>query len=87
MATITFDTHKFVKTLQDAGFEPKQAEAVSKAVLAIHNEAEVTTKQDLRELELKLDAKITDIKDDLVKWIAGMMLAQAGVIAALVKLL
>jgi len=87
MTTVTFDTHKFVKTLLDAGFEPKQAEAVSKAVLDIHNEAEVTTKQDLRELELRLDAKISDIKYDLVKWIAGMMLAQAGVIAALVKLL
>jgi hypothetical protein len=47
----------------------------------------MTTKQDLRELELRLDAKISDIKYDLVKWIAGMMLAQAGVIAALVKLL
>lgn len=61
MATITFDPHKFVKTLQDAGFEPIQAEAVSKAVLDIHNEAEVATKQDLRELELKLDAKITTL--------------------------
>ncbi len=48
----------------------------------------------LTELELRLDSKlmalnikISDIKYDMVKWIAGMMLAQAGVVAALVKLL
>ncbi len=46
-----------------------------------------TMNTQLRELELRLDAKISDIKYDMVKWIAGMMLAQAGVIAALVKLL
>jgi len=34
-----------------------------------------------------LEAKINDIKFDLVKWIAGMLLAQAGLVAALVKLL
>jgi len=37
--------------------------------------------------ELRLEAKISDIKYDLVKWIAGMLLAQAGLVAALVKLL
>ncbi|WP_157844904.1 hypothetical protein [Methylocucumis oryzae] len=34
--------------------------------------------RDLTELELS-------IKNDLIKWIAGMMLAQAGIIAALLK--
>lgn len=41
---------------------------------------EIATKHDLTELELS-------IKNDLIKWIASMMLAQAGIIAALVKLL
>ena len=50
-------------------------------------EAELATRQDLRELNLHLEAKINDIKFDLVKWIAGMLLAQAGLVAALVKLL
>ena len=31
MATITFDTHQFIKTLQAAGFEAVQAEAVANA--------------------------------------------------------
>jgi len=87
MATITFDTFKFISTLIEAGFDAKQAEAVSRAFKEASGEAELATKQDLRELELRLEAKIDDIKLDLVKWIAGMLLAQAGLVAALVKLL
>ncbi|MDD2724604.1 MAG: DUF1640 domain-containing protein [Methylovulum sp.] len=87
MATITFDTYKFISTLIEAGFDAKQAEAVSRAFKEASGEADLSTKQDLRELELRLEAKINDIKFDLVKWIAGMLLAQAGLVAALVKLL
>lgn len=93
MATITFDTH-VRQTLQEAGFDMKQAEAVSRAFKQASGEADLPAKrdldairQDLRELELRMDAKISDIKFDMVKWIAGMLLAQAGLIAALVKLL
>ncbi len=87
MTTLTFDTLKFVHKLRDSGMPENQAEALAEAFVQISNEAELATRQDLRELELRLDAKISDIKFDLVKWIAGMLLAQAGLIAALVKLL
>jgi len=73
MATLTFDT--------------KQAETVSRAFKEASGDAELASKPDLRELGLRLEAKINDIKFDLVKWIAGMLLAQAGLVAALVKLL
>lgn len=87
MSAMTFDTHKFVQTLQEAGFDTKQAEAISRAFREASGEAELATRQDLREMELRLEAKISEIKFDLVKWIAGMLLAQAGLVAALVKLL
>lgn len=94
MTTITFDTHQFIRTLQDAGFEQPQAEAVASAFKAASSQAEIATKQDIeivrrdiRESELRLEAKISDIKYDLIKWIAGMLLAQVGIVAALVKLL
>jgi hypothetical protein len=45
------------------------------------------TRQNFKEFELRLETKIHDIKYDLIKWIAGMLLAQAGLVAALVKLL
>jgi hypothetical protein len=94
MTTITFDTHQFIRTLQDAGFEQPQAEAVASAFKAASSQAEIATQQDIevlrrdiRESELRLDARISDIKYDLIKWIAGMLLAQVGIVAALVKLL
>ena len=87
MAALTFDTHKFIRKLEQAGFDTRQAEAVAEAFREASGEAEVTTRRDLREMELRLEARIADIKFDLVKWIAGMLLAQAGLVAALVKLL
>jgi hypothetical protein len=48
---------------------------------------EIATKHDLKELELRLEAKINEVKFDMVKWIAGMLIAQAGLVAALVKML
>ncbi|MFI3119719.1 MAG: DUF1640 domain-containing protein [Methylococcaceae bacterium] len=87
MATTTFDTHKLVRTLKEAGVPETQAEAFPEAFKEAQGEAEIATKQDLREIELRLEAKISDIKYDLVKWIAGMLLAQAGLVAALVKFL
>ncbi len=91
MTTITFDTHEFFNELKNAGFSEQQAETITKlqkaAVAATLEQAridyeldDIATKRDLKEMELT-------IKHDLVKWIAGMMLAQAGIIAALVKLL
>jgi hypothetical protein len=91
MTTITFDTHEFFNELKQAGFSDHQAETITKlqkaAIASTLEQAkleysldDIATKRDLRELELS-------IKNDLIKWIAGMMLAQAGIIAALVKLL
>jgi len=51
-------------------------------------------KQDMTELrsDLKkdisrLDLKISDVRSELIKWTGGMLVAQAGVIVALIKLL
>lgn len=55
MATITFDTHKFIQTLQEAGFEQKQAEAVSRAFKDASGEAELATKADLREIKTEIE--------------------------------
>jgi hypothetical protein len=91
MATITFDTHQFISTLIDAGFELKQAEAVSAAFKAAQNDADIASVRDLREMELRIESKIdkvtSELKVDLIKWMAGSLVAQAAVIATLVKLL
>jgi len=85
MATITFDTQELVNELENSGFTRQQSETV--VTVLKRAQGELINKADLRELELRLDSKISDIKYDLIKWIAGMLLAQVAVIAALVKLL
>ena len=80
MAINTFDTLKFVQTLREAGITDKQAEAIAAAVRDAHASTDAATKQDLRELELRL-------KHDLTLRLGGMLAAGIAIVAALVKLL
>jgi hypothetical protein len=43
--------------------------------------------KEIKETELRLELKIAQAKNEILKWVAGFLLAQTGVIAALVKLL
>jgi hypothetical protein len=79
MSSVTFDTLKFVKRLESAGVPMQQAEAMAEAFRDATGE-ELVTKDYLK-------AEIEAAKNDLVKWMAGMLIAQAALIAALVKLL
>jgi hypothetical protein len=65
MATVTFDTLKFVKTLEEAGIPESQAEAFSTAVRESHEAAELATKADLREVETNLRHEISDLRKDM----------------------
>lgn len=47
MVAITFDTHKFISTLVEAGFEVKQAEAVSEAFKVAQTGTDVAPKYDI----------------------------------------
>ncbi len=89
MTTIAFDTLAYVKTLRDAGIPEPQAKAQTSALVAVlkSNTDELATKQDLRELELRLNAHLKTTKSELLKWVIGLFLTQAGLFAALVKLL
>ncbi len=57
-------------------------------------ELRIAAQRDIRELELRLEARLADTnakieasKSDTIKWVAGMLVAQAALIATLVKLL
>lgn len=80
MATITFDTLKFVERLKAAGVPESQAKAEAEAL----TEALAKTIA-IRDLATKAD--LESFKSDLIKWVAGLLLAQAAIVAALVKLL
>jgi hypothetical protein len=49
---------------------------------------ELATKGDLREVELKLTKEIEQAKSSTIKWVAGLLAAQAGaIIAAIVAIM
>jgi len=87
MATITFDTHKFINTLIEAGFETKQAEAVSEAFKVAQSDTDIASKQDIESLKQEMKVSMSELKVELIKWVTGALIAQAAVIATLVKLL
>lgn len=86
MTTITFDTLAFVKQLRSAGYTDSQAEvqaqAINKALSDFQNSRlnELATRADLQ-------AEIAKAKVEIIKWVAGMLVAQAAIVATLVKLL
>lgn len=57
---ITFDTHKIIKELESKKFTEEQAEAIVKIITETRKEdlSALATKQDLKELELKLTIKL-----------------------------
>jgi len=68
MPTVTFDTLKFVQTLESAGIDRAQASALAAAVRDSHDAADLITKKDL---ELALSP---------VRVMLGITLAGVGVI-------
>jgi len=68
MSTVTFDTLKFVESLESAGVERKQASAIAAAVRDSHDAADLVTRKDL---EIALSP---------VRVMLGITLAGIGVI-------
>jgi hypothetical protein len=85
-SAIIFDTLAYVKKLKSAGVPEKQAEIQAETFAEILEER-VATKQDLKELELALKHDLANIKAEIIKWMAGMLVAQAAIVATLVNLL
>ncbi len=102
MATLSFDTHEFVKKLKDVGFSEEQAEVITELQkTTIGNTLEqarhdyeldnLATKRDLKELELRLEARIKDTelkivetKSDLIRWVVGVGMLQITIITGLI---
>lgn len=100
MATITFDTLEFSKTLQKSGFTQEQAEAMAQAQRTAMKEIlatqELATKADLErtknelieriaENKAELTERIAESKHEVLKWLMGMLLAQTALLIAVVS--
>ncbi len=58
MTAVTFDTLKFVEKLKSAGVPEEQAKAISEAFRDATGEADLATKRDLKDFELRVEARI-----------------------------
>lgn len=92
-SAIAFDTLAYVKKLKAAGVPEKQAEIHAETFAEIIEDRIATKhdilmlKQNIKELELTLKQDIANVKAEIIKWVAGMLVAQAAIVAILVKLL
>lgn len=88
MASITFDTLKFVEKLRAAGVPEAQAKAEAEALQEAMGTAEVATGRDIERLESKIEARFErmDGKLTLVQWMLALVVA-AEVVPVLAKLL
>ena len=64
MATLTFDTHAFVKELTQAGMPEEQAEVLARSQAMLIDE-KLATKQDLKELEMRLVRDMKELETNL----------------------
>lgn len=83
MTAITFDTHKFVRRLKEAGLPETQAEAIADAFRDAQGEAELATKHDIE--TLRRDLK--ELESRMTIRLGIMLVAAVGAAATLVKLL
>ena len=77
MATVTFDTLKFVERLKAGGVPEAQAKAEAEALVTAFSEAmdsQLTTKSDINRLERELL---------VVKWMVGLVLG--GILTLILK--
>ncbi|MBY6243717.1 DUF1640 domain-containing protein [Methylosinus sp. Sm6] len=84
--SVPFDTLKFVETLEAGGFSHAQAKAAAEAFAAATSQ-ELATKRDLRETELRLDAKIETAVRDLKIWFGSIMVVAVGVVLTAIRYL
>lgn len=72
MTAVTFDTHKFVQRLKEAGFDEKQAEGLTEAMRSAIDESELVTNKDLQIALAPISADL-----NLLKWMMGALIAVA----------
>lgn len=85
MGSATFDSLAYSKKLKGVGFSEQQAETLASTQAELIEER-LATKRDLREFELRLAARLAQLKAELIKWVLGSSGAQAALIIAVIKL-
>ncbi len=89
-----FETHKLIRKLRESGFDERHAEGLSEALRNLEVGRDMVTRRDLelvrqevRDLEFRVDARFQSIKSDLVAIKLLLAIITAGVAALVVRLL
>lgn len=82
---LTFDRLAYIGRLMEAGFDDRQARAQADALDAALRES-VATKTDIDLLRAEIRADFANLKTDLARWLFGAVLAIAGAVFAIEKL-
>jgi hypothetical protein len=80
MTTATFDTHKLVIKLRNAGVEENQAEAITDAIKEAQQGAQLATKADV-------ETAIAKAQTEIIKWTVGAVFIAVGLFATLSKVI
>jgi hypothetical protein len=89
----TFDTLKYANRLKAAGAESRIAEAEAEALAEVFelNLKEVATREDLKQMEErlneKMDTRFLQLEQRMIIKLGGLMVVAIGVVATLVKIL
>lgn len=82
----------FHPRLRNAGFTEEQAEIFADEQRKLI-EQRLATKQDIKELdahiketEMRMETRMAELKVELIRWIIGLILVQAGFIVVMIKL-
>ena len=94
MVSVTFDTHRVVKDLQDAGFDEAQAEAVVKALGETIDRDTVkpedlknfATKADIAGLRGEMQTELKALELRLTVRLTGIIIAVVGLAVAILKI-
>jgi hypothetical protein len=89
---MTFDTHRLIRKLRESGLDEKQAEGIAEVLKHLepgrgatpHRDVE-PVRQEVRDLEFRIDAKFQTIQRELMAAKLLLGLIAAGVIALVVK--
>ncbi len=79
---VTIDTLDIYTKLKNVNIDEKAAQVISEI---FKENTQAIIEQQKEELATKRD--IIDVKIDIIKWVAGMLVAQAAIVATLVKIL
>ena len=83
--TAAFDTLQYAKKLEQAGFTPQQAEVQAEAIKELIDN-KLTTKDDLRSLEERLNNKMNELGYKLTIRLGGMLITGIVALSIIIKL-